>query len=310
MMKKKEWYAVINGKISPRKRKAIIRLLQYYHIDSATTTSLGQATELLQQANDYRGIISVGGDGTLHEVINGVSLEQQKVLVIPAGTINCFARFLGIRKVEDGMKMIEMGEIQKVDLLSLDIHFQDGTREKRYVWGFLTLGRLVRITILAAKFKLLPKFMRYSLSTILHHAVCRKTTANVSVNGCPAKTRKFSSFILNNAIASHFSSIPSWNMQDGTMEMQIVNHNLITQFIASFSRFIKLPFNLSWINGIHSLACEFDKPGEMMADGEIISGIQKFDLTVLRDSCEMILPSGMEMKYKITGFKGNWKQFH
>ncbi len=309
-MKKQEWYGVINGRISLQKKKSFQRLLQYYGIDTATTKYFGHAKEILQQAAKYQGIISIGGDGTLHEVINGINLEQQKILVIPAGTINCFARFVGFTRAEDGIKLMDEGEVQKIDLLSLDIHRQDESREKRYVWGFLTFGRLVRITTLASKFSVLPKFMRYFLSTILNQAICSKTNVTISVNGHPAVVRKFSSFILNNATSGHFSSIPSWDMQDGSAEMQMVNHNLFTQFIASFSRFIKLPVNLSWINAVQSLTCEFDKPVRMMADGEIISGIRKLDVAVIPRCCKMVLPPGTGMKYRIPGFRGNWKQFH
>lgn len=304
------WYAVINGKISPKKKKVVNQILESYKIRSCTTTSPGQASELLNKGKDYDGIISVGGDGTFHEVINGSNLDRQKILVVPGGTINCFSRFLKIRKPEQGIKLVKEGALQKLDLLSLKVNYKDGASEKRIVWGFLTLGRLVRITALATKLKRLPKFFRYPVSTVINHVICRRTSVNISVNGKPAKTRKFSSFILNNATASHFSSIPAWDMQDGVAELQIVNHNLVIQFLASFSRFIKFPINFSWITGIRSVRCEFDQPVKMMADGELLSDIVNFELAVLEKSCEMLLPAGVEMKYKIPGFTGKWKELN
>jgi len=309
-MKETGWHAIINGKIKPKRRKVINRLLQHFQINASTSTYQGQVTELVENVGNCEGIISIGGDGTLSEVINGINLDRQKILVAPAGTINCFARFIGVWKVEEGISLIERGEPQKVDLLSIDIQFQDGSREKRFVWGFITLGRLVRITTLASKFSMLPKIIRYSLSTVMNHAINKKTDVNISVNGEAPERRRFSSLILNNATASHFSSIPFWDMQDGTSELQIVNHNLVTQFIASFSRFIKLPVNFSWINGIRSLSCEFDDPVNIMADGEILWNIKKFDVKMIKESCEVQLPVGMEMHYKIPGFTGKWKQFN
>ncbi len=309
-MKNPDWWGLINGKISLRRRRSIRQLLQQFGIDSSITEYSGHADELLQQTVNYPGIISIGGDGTLHEVINGIDLEQQKILVIPAGTINCFARFIGIRSVQDGIKLLDEGEVQKIDLLSTDIYQEDGNHEKRYVWGFLTFGRLVSITLLASKFTALPKFFRYFLSTMINHFISRKTRAVISVNGSPSGTCKFSSLILNNATSGHFSSIPAWNMQDGAAEMQMVNHNPVTQFFASFSRFIKIPVNLSWINGVHSLSCEFVKPAKMMADGEIISGIKKIEVKVMPEVCEVMVPPGTDMNYRIFGFRGNWKQFH
>ena len=151
--------------------------------------------------------------------------------------------------------------------------------------------------------------MRYFLSTILNHAICTKNLVTISVNGGAPAKKKISSFILNNATSGHFSSIPSWSMQDGLAEIQMVNHNLLTQFIASFSRFIKLPVNLSWSSAVQSLSCEFDKPLKMMADGEIVNGVKKLDVTVIPKCCRMTLPPGLEMKYSIPGFRGRWKRF-
>ncbi|UCG27806.1 MAG: acylglycerol kinase family protein, partial [Bacteroidales bacterium] len=156
-MEKKEWYAVINGKIPSRKQEKIIRALKDRNIDLATTTYLGQATEFAGNASGCAGIVSVGGDGTLHEVINGIDLENQKVAIIPAGTINCLARFLGIRNAGAGMKLLDQGAIRKTDLISVSFQSAGEEEQHRYVWGFLTLGRLVNITTLAGKFRFMPK---------------------------------------------------------------------------------------------------------------------------------------------------------
>jgi len=265
--------------------------------------------EFARQADEYHGIISIGGDGTLHEIINGINLENQKVAIIPAGTINCLARFLGIRDAEYGMKMLGQGIPEKMDLISMTVYHPDGKMQHRFVWGFLTFGRLVNITTLAGKFRILPKFMRYFFSTILNHVICKKNRAKISMNNGTSRPVRFSSFIINNATASHFSSVPSWAMQDGTAELQIVNHNPVTQFIASFSRFIKLPLNFSWINGVKSLQCEFEKPADMMADGEIIKQVRRIELEVIRNKLEIVVPSGKELTYKIPGFYGKWKRY-
>jgi len=60
------------------------------------------ATELARQAGEqgYERIIAIGGDGTVHEVVNGImqlSREQRPALgVVPVGSGNDFAHALGI----------------------------------------------------------------------------------------------------------------------------------------------------------------------------------------------------------------------
>lgn len=62
------------------------------------TEKVGDAEVFAQEAKnkDYSTIVSVGGDGTLHEVVNGMLGGVKKLGVVPTGTGNDFARSLGI----------------------------------------------------------------------------------------------------------------------------------------------------------------------------------------------------------------------
>lgn len=56
------------------------------------------AAELTEGATEHIRIVIVGGDGTINEVINGISdFSKVSVGVIPAGTGNDFARNVGIK---------------------------------------------------------------------------------------------------------------------------------------------------------------------------------------------------------------------
>jgi len=56
------------------------------------TQRSGHAAELVREnAGAFDGIIAVGGDGTLHEVLQGVDLERHIVGLIPRGSGNDFA---------------------------------------------------------------------------------------------------------------------------------------------------------------------------------------------------------------------------
>lgn len=82
----------------------ILDILERYGIETSThqTKGFGDATKAAREAgeNGYDIVIASGGDGTLYEVINGLSeLEKRpKLGIIPAGTTNDFARALGIQK--------------------------------------------------------------------------------------------------------------------------------------------------------------------------------------------------------------------
>ncbi|WP_241781955.1 acylglycerol kinase family protein [Paenibacillus sp. DMB5] len=72
---------------------------QGYAVTVMKTQQEGDATLFSTAACEqgYGLVVSIGGDGTLHEVINGLSGAPQcpKLGVIPLGTVNDFARQSG-----------------------------------------------------------------------------------------------------------------------------------------------------------------------------------------------------------------------
>src|SRR5690554_422335 len=77
------------------------------------------AEELARQVdyNTYSKVVSVGGDGTLNEVINGLDLERGVLGVIPAGSGNDLIKSLDVP--EDPFQALEVvlaGREQRIDL--------------------------------------------------------------------------------------------------------------------------------------------------------------------------------------------------
>ncbi len=65
-------------------------------------------------------VIAAGGDGTLNAVISGLAGSRTALGVMPAGTMNVFARELGIppNSLPKAFEVIEKGLIREVDLFS------------------------------------------------------------------------------------------------------------------------------------------------------------------------------------------------
>ena len=92
-------------------------------VDMSLAESGTEVTELAQEAarGPYQVIVAAGGDGTVNSVATAV-IENNKILgVLPAGTLNHFARDLGIPfDLEAAAKTIVAGHITEVDVAEVN----------------------------------------------------------------------------------------------------------------------------------------------------------------------------------------------
>jgi YegS/Rv2252/BmrU family lipid kinase len=96
---------------------------QHGGVDWSGTVYPGHAIDLAKQAGEqnYDMVIAMGGDGTVHEVVNGlmkVSEEKRPALgVVPAGSGNDFAHAIGVPTKSDHALVHALGtESSAVDL--------------------------------------------------------------------------------------------------------------------------------------------------------------------------------------------------
>jgi diacylglycerol kinase (ATP) len=103
-------------------------------LDIAFTEERGHATELARAATESgrRRFLSVGGDGTAAEVVNGLVdagvSEECEIAMLPLGTGNSFLRDFGITDTESAVDAIARGDSTPIDVLRLTheegvIHF-------------------------------------------------------------------------------------------------------------------------------------------------------------------------------------------
>ena len=111
-------------------------------IDVIASTGPGHASELAQEAyaQGYRRFLAVGGDGTAHEIINGIfsprrTTERIALGFLPLGTGNSFLRDFTSSGAESSMEALETSRKRRVDLLRL--HHSAGTI---YSFNLLSVG--------------------------------------------------------------------------------------------------------------------------------------------------------------------------
>lgn len=116
--------------------------------DVHVTQYAGHAVELAQQAiaSGSRRLLAVGGDGTAHEVANGI-LSQPDVPTtgirlgqIPIGTGNDWGRTMGIpHKLTDAIEVLKAGQERLQDVGRVD-YTVDGAAAQRYFINVAGMG--------------------------------------------------------------------------------------------------------------------------------------------------------------------------
>jgi diacylglycerol kinase (ATP) len=109
------------------------------HCVCRPTTEAGGARTLAAQAvrEGFQTIVAAGGDGTVNEVVNGMGdvpggLDSVCLGVLPLGTINVFARELGLpRDLPSSANVLTRRTLKRVDLGRAD-YKSAGVPQRRY----------------------------------------------------------------------------------------------------------------------------------------------------------------------------------
>ena len=113
---------IFNPRARSQKGGRVLRFLMSHanRLALYATNHAGEARDLAARfaAAGEPVVIAAGGDGTLNEVVSGLAGSNTLLGVLPAGTMNVFAREMGIPfdSPERAFAVIERGFVQDVDL--------------------------------------------------------------------------------------------------------------------------------------------------------------------------------------------------
>lgn len=151
---RKEWFVIVNpnagGGKGKKDWKRISDLLTRENISfiSRFTGRRGQAIDYTDEAIEkgFRRFISVGGDGTLNEVVNGIFIRNRvpaneiTIAMIPVGTGNDWGRMFGIPSIYEGaVKVIAEGKTMLHDIGLVD-YLEGEQGRRRYFINITGLG--------------------------------------------------------------------------------------------------------------------------------------------------------------------------
>lgn len=181
------------------------------------------------------GIITIGGDGTLHEVINGLMTREdgKKVPVgaIPGGSGNSFLYGLDIKTPADGVQALRRGMTRKIDIARVSF---DG--QILYSFNIIGWGLVVDIEMSSERFRWWPK-QRYNLATILELITLKSRHTNLVLDG--VETDLDVAFLI--ACNTPYTGVgmkmaPRADLQDGLIDLVIVKEATRLQMLKLFPK--------------------------------------------------------------------------
>tara|TARA_B100001750_G_scaffold51161_1_gene38919 strand:- start:88 stop:981 length:894 start_codon:yes stop_codon:yes gene_type:complete len=152
-------------------------------LDVRKTEYAGHATELARESdlNGITGLCHIGGDGTFHEIINGLLTrhdgKQVPLGYIPGGTGNSFMYDIDCLDPADAAERIINGHTTAVDVAEVQM-----PNEKVYCMNIVGWGMVTDINKSAEKVRWLGE-QRYNVTTLLNVMKLKQRPAKLMIDG-------------------------------------------------------------------------------------------------------------------------------
>jgi len=152
-------------------------------LDVLETEYAGHTTELAREIdlNGTTGLCQIGGDGTFHEIINGLLTrydgKQVPLGYIPGGTGNSFMYDMECLDPVEATERIINGDTMAIDLAEVQM-----PNEKVYCMNIVGWGMVTDINKSAEKVRWLGE-QRYNVTTLLHVMKLKQRSAKLVIDG-------------------------------------------------------------------------------------------------------------------------------
>ncbi len=236
------------------------------------------ATELAKQAAEegYDIVVAMGGDGTVHEVMNGlmqVPADKRPIMgVVPIGSGNDFAYSMGIttKSAQALANALKAEHIQTVDVGLIT----DENGRTEYFDNTLGIGFDAVVTIRSHKLPIVKGFLMY-LTAVIQTIILNHKAAKMQIE---TESKKWDENVIMLTLCNGpregggFMLSPQSNNSDGTMEfLTVTKVSRATMFrlVPEFLKGTHMRFKQVRMGEFKTFKISSDLPLYIHADGEI-----------------------------------------
>jgi YegS/Rv2252/BmrU family lipid kinase len=273
---------------------------QHGNVTWSGTVYPGHGIELAKQAGEegYDRVIAMGGDGTVHEVVNGimqVSEHRRPILgVVPVGSGNDFAH--GIRATmqsDQALRRALDGEASTVDLGLMT----DGDGRREYFDNTLGIGFGATVTIRSHRLPLLRGFLMY-LTAVLQTIIIDHNPITMQIETDTEKwEQKVIYLVLCNGPreGGGFLIAPEAKIDDGILHYAMitdVSRPMMFRIVPEVMKGTHGRFKQVKMGTCKRFTLTANRPLYIHADGEIFSGpgsdVRNVDFEILPNALKIV----------------------
>jgi YegS/Rv2252/BmrU family lipid kinase len=267
--------------------------------DWAGTVYPTHATELAHQAAEegYELVVAVGGDGTVHEIINGlmqVAPERRPRLgVVPMGSGNDFAHSIGMDpRPAYALRQVMNGQPRPIDIGKV----QDNLGRTEYWDNTLGIGFDATVTLRSRNYPYLRGFLIYFVA-VLQTIILNHDAPHLRVSSDQEEWEQEMLMLVlcnGNREGGGFYIAPPARNDDGWghyVGVRRVSRPMMLRLLPEFMRGTHPRFPQVRMGAFRHLTLHSDRPLLIHTDGEIFAG---FGVDVRQLSVE-ILPGAIEI---------------
>ena len=293
----KRVHVIVNPFAGQKKGKDLVRLLvadlNQSKIKSVIhyTEYVNHAVKLVSELDLTEGdaLMSVGGDGTISEIITGLFKREDSfsssipLSIVPAGSGNSQANDMQVTDYLDALQRLIDGRLRKMDIGKVTF-FVDGQEQVRYTHNLVGWGLGVDANILAEKMRFLGP-MRYDIGSLISILRGKVRKAKCYVDGNLIDSSFIILLIQNTKTGGdRLTLAPMAHVDDGKMDLGVIYHISRFQVLKLFNQ-LKASGSHVWNANVEyyrfkNLIIETDEPTAINVDGENL-GTTPLEINVL-----------------------------
>ncbi len=256
--------------------------------DMTFTQKPGDAIDIARAAaNEFNYVIAVGGDGTVHETVNGLMGGQSIFGLVPIGSGNDFARALHIPyKISDALDIIMNGKATKIDIGKAGSqYFPNGLGVGFDSWVVETGKKVTKLrgnaiylySVLKTIYNYDPPVMRLKYNDVIREEKIFMLTAGNGVS-----------------LGGGFKLTPDAIMDDGLLDLNIISdltkleiyQNLISVYSGSHTKMPQVTTSRT-----KQVSLESEEGFAVHLDGELMSlNLKSLDISILPKALDVLIP--------------------